>query len=240
MKTSASVLLRLFAAILFAASLSGCASMMGLDNDPARVAEAPDYRVGDRWIYHVEDGYRLPTIWQETHEITDISEQGITVHVARKGEHIDDARTEIWPRPGLVAQGSLMSSETRYFNPPFERFRFPMHAGDSWGARLKVDVGNQRSGSPDFRVNVLGWERMASPVGETDALMMFVFTLFDDEEFWRWPARGTYKVWYAPAVNNVLYAERHASFIEKVEARAAIEIPVQHETVRLISYTRGQ
>ncbi|MDR1530297.1 MAG: hypothetical protein LBS40_07890 [Burkholderiales bacterium] len=224
--------------LLLTCLLCGCASMMGLDNDPSRVAGMPDYRVGDRWVYHVEDGYRQPVVWRETHEITSIDASGITVHITRQGEYVNDERTEIWRQPVLVAQGALMSGETRYFDPPLERFRFPMRAGDSWSQRLKADLGEKRGGSPDIKVDVVGWEKMSSPIGEVDALFMFVHTLFDDDEFWRWATHGTYQIWYAPSINNIVYAKKYAGYIEKTDRRSAIEVPVQHETVRLIAYTR--
>lgn len=213
--------------------------MMGLNSDPNRAADTPDYRVGDRWIYEVSDGYRLPIVWDETHEITDIKNGQITVQISRKGENISDTRTEIWPAPGLVAQGALLNDETRQFDPPWQRFRFPMRAGESWHKRLHADRGEKRGGSPDVKTQTIGWEKIASPLGETDALMMFVYVALDDDEFWRWPTRGRYKVWYAPAINNIIYAEKYASFVEKTDRRSAIEIPVLNATIRLVSYTRG-
>lgn len=225
--------------VIIALLLQSCASTMGLADDPSLVAETPDYRVGDRWVYHVEDGYRLPVFWEETHEITEIKNGQIIVQISRKGENINDVRTEIWAAPGQVVQGALLNEETRQFDPPWQRFRFPMRAGESWHKRLHADRGENRDGAPDVKTQTVGWEKMASPLGEADALMMFVYVALDDDAFWRWPTRGRYKVWYAPAVNNVVYAEKYAGFIEKTDRISAIEIPVLNATVRLISYTRG-
>jgi hypothetical protein len=230
---------RTFWILTIAWLLSSCASVMGLDSDPSRAVETPDYRVGDRWVYHVSDGYRLPVEWEETHEVTAIENGQITVRVSRVGDNINDSRIEIWPAPGLVSQGAIMNDETRQFAPPWQRFRFPMRAGESWHKWLHADRGDKRGGNPDVRTQTIGWEKIASPLGETDALMMFVYFVLDDDEFWRWPTRGTYKIWYAPAVNNIVYAENYAWFVEKTDRESMFEIPVFNATVHLLSYERG-
>ncbi|MCL2310630.1 MAG: hypothetical protein FWC42_11200 [Proteobacteria bacterium] len=221
--------------------LSGCAAILGLDGDPSKLAEAPDYRVGDRWVYHVEEGYRLPLVWNETWEIIRIGTEGITVQITLKGERIDETRTELWPRPGLVLQGALMNVETRKFNTPYQRYRFPIRAGDSWNQRLDTVDAKERWGQrPNYITRAWGWEKIKTPVGETDALRLNQIITFDDEDPWRWPTRGNYDFWYAPAVNNIVYAKRLANYIEKGDELGGIEISAQLETIELRSYTRGK
>ncbi|MCL2872460.1 MAG: hypothetical protein FWF41_05715 [Betaproteobacteria bacterium] len=221
-------------------ALSGCAAIMGLDGDPSKQAAAPDYRVGDRWVYHVEEGYRMHLSWEETWEITRIDASGVTVQVTSKGERIDETRTEQWPQPGLVSQGVLMSTETRQFNTPYQRFRFPMKAGDSWSQRLDTADAKDHMRQPSFVTHAWGWEKVKTPVGEADALKLNQLITFDDEDSWRYPTHATYFFWYAPAVNNIVRAEKRASFIEKGDYPGATEIPSQLETVELRSYTRGK
>jgi hypothetical protein len=49
--------------------LAGCATGPAVSREgPA--AEAPTYRVGDRWTYKARDGFGLPVIWDEVHEVT--------------------------------------------------------------------------------------------------------------------------------------------------------------------------
>ncbi|MDR0771143.1 MAG: hypothetical protein LBE75_08095 [Burkholderiales bacterium] len=221
--------------------LTGCASLMGLDGDPSKRAEAPDYRVGDRWEYRVEEGYRLPLVWDETWEIVRIDAEGVAVRITRKGENIDDMRTELWPQPGLVSQGALMNVETRQFNAPYQRYRFPMKAGDSWSQRLDTPEAKQRQGQqPSFVTRAWGWEKIKTAVGEVDALRLNQVITFDDEDPWRWATHGSYEIWYAPAVNNIVYAKKRASYFERGDRYPTEERSAQSEIIELRSYTRGQ
>jgi hypothetical protein len=221
--------------------LTGCAALTGLDGDPSKRAEAPDYRVGDRWVYHVEEGYRLPLVWDETWEIVRIGAEGITVQVTRKGEGIDDTRTELWPQPGLVSQGALMNIETRQFNTPYQRYRFPMRAGDSWSQRLDtVDAKERQGQQPSLVTRAWGWGKIKTPIGEMDALKLSQNITFDDETFWRWATHGHYEIWYAPAVNNIIYAQKQARYFERGDRHPTEERSAQLETIELRSYVRGQ
>ncbi|MCL2297855.1 MAG: hypothetical protein FWC38_05110 [Proteobacteria bacterium] len=223
-------------------ALAGCAAVAGLDGDTSKQAEAPDYRVGDRWEYHVKEGYRLPAVWDETWEIVQIGAEGITVQVTRKGENIDDTRTERWPQPGLVSQGALMNIETRQFNTPYQRYRFPMRAGDFWSQRLDTVDAKERYGqTPNLITRAWGWGKIKTPVGEVDALKLSQNITFDDDDPWRWATQGHYELWYAPAVNNIVYAERRARYSQKGEQRGEqFEISAQFEIIELRSYTRGK
>src|SRR4051794_3078915 len=95
------------------AALTGCAGSAPRAGEP--VVEAPAYRVGDRWVYHVEDGYRLKIVWEETHEVTAIGADGVTVRITQKGPSTDLSRTERWSSPGRVNVGALCNEDTRQF-----------------------------------------------------------------------------------------------------------------------------
>ena len=60
------------------APLSARAQSLEGNPGPSR-RPAPTYRVGDRWVYHVEDGFRQRFSWDETHEIVSIEPNLITV-----------------------------------------------------------------------------------------------------------------------------------------------------------------
>src|SRR5215813_12834411 len=81
------------------AALAGCAGPGSAGSGPA--AEAPAYRIGDRWSYHGEDGFRVKTEWDETHELTAIGPEGIAARITLKGG-FDVARSELWSTPGQV------------------------------------------------------------------------------------------------------------------------------------------
>src|SRR5262245_12895013 len=95
-------------AFAFAASLLlalGCGGVQAA-TAPGPV-EAPELRVGDRWVYHVVDGYRQKIVWDETREITAIGPDGITVNVTYSGPSINSTRTEVWAAPGVVRSGAI-------------------------------------------------------------------------------------------------------------------------------------
>ena len=110
-----------------AVALPGCTTFGGADGPPV---PAPVYRVGDRWVYSARDGFRAPVTWDETHEITAIDTQGITVRVTQKGPTVDNTRTEQWLSPGIVAVGALFDNETRRFTPSLTRYQLAI-AGTS-------------------------------------------------------------------------------------------------------------
>ena len=70
------------------AILAGCAGVGTSGSGPA--AEAPAYRVGDRWVYRAVDGFRVKTTWQETCEVTTVG--GRRHHHARDAEGTVDRR----------------------------------------------------------------------------------------------------------------------------------------------------
>ena len=56
-------------------ALTACGSVESKGS--GRAAEAPAYRVGDRWLYRAQDGFnRLITHWDETHTISAIGFAG--------------------------------------------------------------------------------------------------------------------------------------------------------------------
>ena len=60
------------------AVLAGCASPPGTGGTAGPPVAAPTLKVGDRWVYRGKDGYRVPVLWEETHEIvaTDRRQRG--------------------------------------------------------------------------------------------------------------------------------------------------------------------
>ena len=221
------------------AALPGCASTPGSGSDPA--AEAPAYRVGDRWVYHGEDGFRVKTEWDETHEVTAIGVDGITVRIASKGG-MTVARTELWSAPGQVKVGAVYDNQTRRFTVPLERYDFPLAPGKSWNQWVKnYNEFTNETGEINRYVRVSGWEKVATPAGSFDAIKMQVLMRLDDGTFWRWPTTCNYAVWYAPDARAVVRAELDAQYAEKdggLEGGAAVR--TQHAMVELVSFTAGK
>jgi hypothetical protein len=222
-----------------ALALAACAGG-GAVSAVAPVA-APEYRVGDRWIYHAIDGYRVKNEWDETHEITAIGPDGITVRVTAKGPSTDVVRTEKWPAPGVVLEGAVYEQETDRFDPPLVRFKFPLTPGESW--RQSVRDANKEPGpyGPIQRyVTVDGYEKVTTPAGTFDAIRMRVIMMIDDETFWRTGTECNNVVWYAPAVGAVVQAHNVSKWREKGDQGFSVYHPGQYMDVTLVSSTPGR
>ena len=56
-------------ALAIATLLLGACGTVGVGGNAGPPVPAPSYRVGDRWTYHGEQGFRQKIVWDETHEI---------------------------------------------------------------------------------------------------------------------------------------------------------------------------
>ncbi len=203
-------------------------------------AEPPQFRVGDRWVYRVSEGFRVKQIYEETHAVTALGPDGITVRVTVTGPGPSVERVEKWLDSGRVAQGTLFDIETRRFRQPLERYRFPLQSGTSWNQF--VDNYNEltmREGRINRHVRVGGHERITTPAGTFDAIRLNVLMRLDDDEFWRWPTDCTYTVWYAPAARAAVREVRRADYLEKGGGHSPSRLPSQNALVELVSFTAG-
>jgi hypothetical protein len=221
------------------ATLSGCAGLESAGSGPA--AEAPAYRVGDRWTYRAQDGFLTPERWEETHAISAIGADGIGVRITQHGPARNSARSELWSAPGLVKIGAVFDNETRRFVTPLERYRFPLAAGQSWSRFIdNFNETTNASGQINHYVRVRGWEKVSTPAGTFDALVMHVVMWLDDEEFWREPTQCNYRVWYAPAVRGIVRADKQAHYREKGgDFDSGSQIRTQNAVLELVSFASG-
>lgn len=228
-----------FAAAL--AALAGCAGTISQGSGPA--ADAPAYRVGDRWVYAADDGFRVKTRWQETHEIVAIGADGISVRITKKGDGVDVVRTEQWAAPGQVRVGAVYNDQTRRFTTPLQAYDFPLAAGKSWNQNVQnYNEATAKSGSINRYVRVRGWGKVSTPAGTFDALSMQVIMHLDDDEFWRFGTDCNYLVWYAPAVRGIVREERNAQYMEKGgggDGVGATVVRTQYGVLELVSFTPG-
>jgi hypothetical protein len=204
-------------------------------------APAPEYRIGDRWNYHVVTGYRQKVEWDETHEVVAAGAEGVTVRVRVKGATIDVERVEKWPSPGVVAQGAVYEAETDRFDPPLVRYKFPLAKGDRWNERVRdLDKEQGPYGPITRHTTVGGWEKVTTPAGTFEAIRMRVNMQLDDETFWRWPTECNYAVWYAPEVGAAVREERRSQWRDKGGQDAVGYHPGQNEVIELTSFTRAR
>jgi hypothetical protein len=222
------------------ATLAGCAGVESKGS--GRAAEAPAYRVGDRWLYRAQDGFfRTIKTWDETHTISAVNADGITERVTLKGPTLDVVRSELWSAPGQVKVGALYEYETRRFATPLDRYRFPLAAGAAWSQYVNnFDESTKNSGQINYYLRAQGWETAATAAGTFDALVLHVIIWLDDETFWRFPTQCNYIVWYAPEVRGVVREIKRASYLEKGgDMDSAARIPTQNSLIELVSFTPG-
>jgi hypothetical protein len=218
-------------------AMAGCAAMIGNGGPDV---PAPAYQIGDRWIYHVEDGFRVKHRWSEVHEVTAVGPAGITVRVTQRDNGVDSVRTEQWIAPGQVSMGALNDAETRRFAIPVQRYSFPLAPGQMWNQWVDdTNESMKAQGVINRFVRVDGWERITTPAGTFDAIRLRVLMrLDDDDEFWRWPTTCSYVVWYAPSVRGVVREEREAEYREK-GGRHASTVRTQHAVLELSAFNAG-
>ncbi|HET7095911.1 MAG TPA: hypothetical protein VFJ68_00885 [Casimicrobiaceae bacterium] len=221
--------------------LAGCAGAPGSAGS-GPPAEAPAYRVGDRWVYHGDDGFRVKTEWEETHEVTAIGAEGVAARITLKGG-LDVTRMEQWSAPGQVKVGAVYDNTTRRFDAPLQRYDFPLAPGKVWNQWVwNFNEFTKERGQINRYVNVSGWEKVTTPAGTFDAIKMQVIMRLDDETFWRYATTCNYAVWYAPAVKAVVREERAAQYVEKSNdsSGGAGTIRTQFGVVELMSFAPGR
>jgi hypothetical protein len=231
---------RLLAAALPLA-LAACASLNLPTGASGPPAPAPTFKVGDRWTYHGREGYRLPVEWDETHEVTAIGPEGITVRVTYgNSDVVSGSRTELWAAPGVVKAGALMDIETRRFATPVTFYKYPMTNGEQWNEWVdNYNETTKREGRINRYTRVGGYERMSTPMGEQDVLRLRVLMRLDDDTFWRDPTTCNYLLFYAPALGVTVREERDAEYVEKGSKMDAQAVRAQHTVLLLTSFKRA-
>ena len=232
-----SLLLPLAVGLTLVLGACGTATVGGVAGPPVA---APALKVGDRWTYHGREGFRAPVEWDETHEVTGVGSDGITVSVTYSGA-VTGSRTEVLSAPGTVKAGALMDIETRRFATPLTRYAFPLTSGETWNQWVdNFNETTKRDGRINRYVTVGGWDKVATPAGTFDAIRLRVFMRLDDEEFWRQATQCNYLVWYAPAVGTTVREEKEAEYWEKGDRMDGMgAVRAQHTVLELVSFRRA-
>lgn len=216
------------------------AAQFGFGSGGPPLAEAPAYRVGDRWTYQIRSRFRAVGDAEEVVEVTAVGADGIVATVTTRGGGGDGTRTERWSAPGLVVQGSMMDVETRRFARPLERFRFPLAAGQSWNQWVEqVNDTARTEGKVNRYVAVRRAEQVTVRAGTFDAVRMNVIMRLDDETPFRWATECNHTVWYAPAVRGVVREDRRSEWREKGNPMDNAPMISQSETVELVAFRPG-
>jgi hypothetical protein len=207
---------------------------------PGPPIPAPTLKVGDRWIYHGVEGYRVKVEWDETHEITAIDASGITVQVTLKGPTVDAQRTEKWSAPGIVIEGAVYEAETARFVPPLVRYQYPLTPGTSWSQSIRDAFKPPGPFGPIMRrVSVVGYDTVSTPAGNFDALRLNVIMTLDDETFWRYPTQCEYTTWYSATVGAFVQEHKRSTYQDKGDMDPRVYHPGQNAQIQLVSFTRN-
>jgi hypothetical protein len=218
--------------------LAGCVAVGGVAG-PA--AEAPRYRVGDRWVYNAADGYRVPVTWTETHEVVAVGASDIEVRVTLEGPTMNYMRTERLRSPGVLLVGAVYDdAETRRFASPVERYRFPLTPGASWTQTIdNYNETLQQNDQMNRFVKVGGYEKVTTSAGTFDALLMRIIMYVNVNEPFRTATECNYELWWAPAVGAMVRETKFAQYREKGDGREAAAIRAQNTRLELASFQRG-
>ena len=222
-------------------ALAACATDMTLGGASGPPAPAPAFKVGDRWTYHGREGFRAPVEWDETHEVTAIGAEGISVRVTYENSTVvSGSRTELWAAPGLLGTGALMDIETRRFAAPVTIYKYPLTPGDQWNEWVtNYNETAKREGRINRYTRVSGYEKASTPIGEQDVVRLRVLMRLDDDEFWREPTTCTYLLWYVPALGVTVREERDGEYLEKGNRMDTSVVRAQHTVLTLTSFRRA-
>ena len=216
----------------------GCVSVGGAAGPPA---PAPTIRVGDRWVYDCSDGYRVPVTWVETHEVFKIDSTGIAVRVTLVGETMNYNRVELLASPGELLVGSVYDdAETRRFKTPLTRYQFPLTSGQTWNQYVdNYDELTQMQDIVNRYVKVGGYEKVSTPAGTFDAIVMRILMSCNVNNPFRFPTQCNYVVWWAEKAGAMVRETKYAEYRERGDGMDAATIRAQNTVIELASYTRG-
>ncbi len=217
--------------------LGGCVSVGGVAGAPG---PAPIFRVGDRWVYNCKEGYRVPVTWVETHEVVAVEASQIRVRVALVGQTMNIERMEELVSPGVVSVGAVYdNAETRRFKTPLIRYQFPLTYGSTWTQYLEdFNPANQLVSQINRFVKVGGYERVETPAGTFDAIVMRILMSVDDNNPFRFPTNCNYVVWWAEQAGAMVRTTKYATYRERGDSLDGFEIRAQNTTMELASYSR--
>jgi hypothetical protein len=201
--------------------------------------DAPQLRPGDKWTYRVVEGYRRKSTWTETHEVKSVVPGSLTVAVTAEGPKEPVTREEVWSAPGVVRSGTIAGFDTKRFEPPLIRYRFPLTRRATWSQRVRdVDKPAGPYGGISFKASVVGHETISTPAGKFDTVKIRYVYQLDDESLSNYATQCEYVVWYSAAVGSAVQEQRRAWAATK--GVSSVRTPAETGVYELTGITRGQ
>lgn len=142
--------------ICLAMSLSAVATWAA---DPERI-DKPAAQVGSSWRIRVADGFTKVPISETTYRVTAATDGEVqTQNEANEVAIVLDAASHALKRNGAVV-----------FEPPLQRVRYPMSAGDRWESAYVYNSPTCGSTQSTLNFKAVAWEDVALPAGKFRAL----------------------------------------------------------------------
>jgi hypothetical protein len=219
---------------------AGCASLPPVGNPVA----APDLRVGDTWAYTVYDGFRGYEKGQVAFRVTAADADSTTMATTRGGQTEQVRYAAGWnPRAGLTPSGYQVS-----YQPALPLFRFPLADGARWTAT--VTAVNALTGERfpvQVRARVRGREKVQTPAGEFDAVVIERELIYGDKTLWRSDSYRVETEWFAPAVGaSVRYRQDLHYYINPMSGGGGgdggggwVQVDYDREQLELRAFSRA-
>ena len=114
------------AALLVLATLAflGCAASTPDPHDPRAALHAPEWRVGDRWVFRGTPPGGAPVV--VSHEVTGAGPEGYRVRLGG----LDGVATREWT-PDLHLRSQTGATGDVWFDPPAPWFTWPLRPGQT-------------------------------------------------------------------------------------------------------------
>lgn len=236
-----------------ALAAAGCAEIW-LRQDFAAV-EAPQPKVGDRWVYEVVNGYNNLVTGKVTQEVVAVTADRIDVRVTQEpsGTVSVERFAPGWnPYSGVMAPGlpagwgydeTIPYGARVTYARAFPLFHFPLLPRQRWKSRVQVsDPKSGKQIGADVWAWVAGSGHARTPAGQFEAIKVFHDVWYRDWDWWRTQTHSELIDWYAPAVGNVVLRELYSSYRDYTRGRygAAELIPGDYLIYRLVGYLPAQ
>lgn len=191
----------------------------------SRQVAAPALRVGDRWVTDVVD-HQDARLNYRSERIVQSVDGGRVVTSVRTLKNNYTRAVEYDGQWSLLA-ARLPNGSTTTYEPALPYLQFPVSPGQRWQARVVETKADGTQRVHEVRAIVEGWEPVAVPAGQFDALRI---VLNDDvSEGGVLVSQGQDVSWYVPEVRRSVKSEETSLTPNTGERR--------RRTIELVEYT---
>ncbi len=186
--------------LLAAAALPAACATPPYLPPPAAAVPAPRVRAGDRWRYELRNGYNGLLTGSVLYRVAEASPRLRIEATDGNGVRLPD---EVYASPWQVVQETTFDL-VQVYEAPVPIVPEPIAIGPSLRSALYYTVPEYRPRRFwwDQTIRGLGWQRLATPMGELDCLLVERTVNFQHADIFRTLSYRTERLWYAPQVNR--------------------------------------